>query len=156
MNRKQLAGRVSPPYSHEGNTEKNNGYVVFKWNIHGSAGKYRVGWGLASLFRPPTHATFCGRLLLDCYLKTTWTVFPPPRILLNGFFFGGGGGGSRNGRICAFWARICNRLRSPGIDSKESISSNRFLCSLNVSCRFKCILLRTFLIERGCELSRVI
>ncbi len=29
--RKELAGRVSLPYSHEGNTEKeNDGYVIFK------------------------------------------------------------------------------------------------------------------------------
>ncbi len=31
---------------HEGNTEEeNNGYVVFKWNIHGSAGKWGGGEG---------------------------------------------------------------------------------------------------------------
>ena len=37
---KILAGLRNSYRNHEGNTkDENNGYVVFKWNIHGSAGK---------------------------------------------------------------------------------------------------------------------
>jgi hypothetical protein len=48
---------------HDGNIEKeNNGYVVFKWDIHGSAGKW--GGGGEALLRPTTIR------LLDRYLET--------------------------------------------------------------------------------------
>ncbi len=61
---------------HEGNTEKeNNGYVVFKWNVLGSAWKYGGGDALP---------------------------YARPHPFLQ-------------------QARICKRLRSPGIDSKKSI-----------------------------------
>jgi len=37
----------------KGNTEKYiNGYVVFKWNIHGSSGKYYGGEGVGGSARP--------------------------------------------------------------------------------------------------------
>ncbi len=67
----------NPRRRHEGNTEEENSvYVVFKWNIYGSAWKSIVVRGKGVTFVP---TTFCSRLL-DRYLKTTWTVLPPTRI----------------------------------------------------------------------------
>ncbi len=61
---------------HEGNTkEEENGYVVFKWNIQG-----RGDGGRCYSTRPtPFYTRF-----QDRYLKTTWTVFPPPTIVASG------------------------------------------------------------------------
>jgi hypothetical protein len=51
----------------EGNIEeKNNGYVVFKLNIHGR----EIGCGMRGSVFPPTHTPFYSRFL-DRYLKTT-------------------------------------------------------------------------------------
>jgi hypothetical protein len=47
--------------------EKNNGYVVFTWNIHSTAGREE------SLLRP-SPPPFSNRLL-DRFLKTMWTFF---------------------------------------------------------------------------------
>jgi hypothetical protein len=69
-----LFGKLGP---HEGNAEEeNNGYVVFKLNIHGSSGNMGGGEG-GGLRRYSAHFH---PSLLDRYLKTTWTVFPPPPI----------------------------------------------------------------------------
>ncbi len=56
------------PLKHRG---ENAGYVVSKWNIHGSAGKQGGGEG-------GTH------MLQDSYLETTWTVFSLPRRFASG------------------------------------------------------------------------
>jgi hypothetical protein len=56
---------------HEGNTEEdNNGYVVFKWTIHGSAGKLGGGeWGRRCSVHPQLFILYSK--FLDRYLKTT-------------------------------------------------------------------------------------
>ncbi len=58
---------------------ENNGYVVFKWNIHVWAGTVNRVAGRGGGVTPPGTTSFYS-WLLDSYLKTTWTVFPPPRI----------------------------------------------------------------------------
>ncbi len=65
---------LTPRYVKE-TEEESKGYVVFTWIIFVSAGK-SVG-GLYSV-RPTRFYS----LASDSYLKTTWTVFPSPRILL--------------------------------------------------------------------------
>jgi hypothetical protein len=45
--------------------EENNGYVVFKCNIHGSAGKYRGGKG-GGVITPRAIIPFYSRLLDRC------------------------------------------------------------------------------------------
>jgi hypothetical protein len=47
-------------------------------NIHSSAGKYGGEEGGGGTLPPST--PFYSRRLLERYLKTTWTVFPPPQI----------------------------------------------------------------------------
>ncbi len=61
---------------------ENNGYVVFKWNIPvwaGTVNRVAVRGEEGGGVTPPGTTSFYS-WLLDRYLKTTWTVFPPPRI----------------------------------------------------------------------------
>jgi hypothetical protein len=60
----------------EGNTEEeNNGYVVSKQNIHGSAGKYGcMEW--RRRYSARLHPGFWTAV----HIKTTWAVFPLPQM----------------------------------------------------------------------------